>query len=150
MLAPKQAAMLAFTVSAVLAASGALANETSPVGLWRNIDDATGKPRALVRIVESGGTLQGRVEKVFLAPDESPICTKCDGALKNSPVVGLVILKDLKKDGGEYSGGTILDPDSGKVYSSKVRLTDGGKKLNVRGFVGVSLLGRSQTWVREE
>lgn len=94
--------------------------------------------------------MQGRIEKVFPAPNESPTCTKCEGALKDAPVIGLVILSGLKKDGAEYTGGQILDPDSGKVYSSKIRLTDGGEKLNVRGYIGVSMLGRSQIWVRQE
>lgn len=74
----------------------------------------------------------GQDRKVFLAPNESPTCTRCEGALKNAPVIGLVILSGLKKDGAEYTSGRILDPDSGKVYSSKIQLTDGGKKLNAR------------------
>jgi len=120
--------------------------------LWKNIDDASGKPRALIRIAESNGTLQGKIEKVFPGPseDRNPKCEKCEGALKNVPVIGLVILSGLKKDGAEYTGGKILDPDNGKVYSSKIQLTDAGKKLNVRGYVGVSMLGRSQIWLRQE
>jgi uncharacterized protein (DUF2147 family) len=120
--------------------------------LWKNIDDATGKPRALIRITESNGTLQGRIEKVFPAPNESqnPTCEKCEGANKNAPIVGLVILNGLKKDGDAYAGGQILDPDNGKLYSSKVKLTDGGKKLDVRGYIGVPMLGRTQTWLRQE
>lgn len=146
----KRSAARALAVAAALMSSAAWADNASPVGLWRNIDDVSGKPRALIRITESNGTLQGKVERVFLAPNESPICTKCEGALKNAPVVGLVILSGLKKDGAEYTGGRILDPDSGNVYSSKLRLTDGGKTLNVRGYVGVSVFGRSQIWRRQE
>ncbi|SJM35284.1 DUF2147 domain-containing protein [Mesorhizobium delmotii] len=145
----KQSAVFALTVVASLS-SAAWADNASPVGLWRNIDDVSGKPRALIRITESNGTLQGKIEKVFLAPNESPTCTKCDGALKNAPVIGLVILSGLKKDGAEYTGGRILDPDSGKVYSSKIQPTKGGNKLNVRDYIGVSMLGRSQIWVRQE
>jgi uncharacterized protein (DUF2147 family) len=132
--------------------SAAWADDTSAAGLWKNIDDATGKPRALIRITESNGTLQGKIEKVFTGPNESqnPKCEKCQGANKDAPVVGLVILSGLKKDGEEYTGGQILDPDDGKVYSSKVHLTDGGRKLSVRGYIGVPMLGRTQTWVRQE
>ena len=146
----KRSGALALILAAALAASGALAESTSPIGLWKNIDDASGKPRALIRIAESNGTLQGKIEKVFPGPseDRNPKCEKCEGALKNVPVIGLVILSGLKKDGAEYTGGKILDPDNGKVYSSKIQLTDGGKKLNVRGYVGVSMLGRSQIWDR--
>lgn len=146
----KHSAAFAFTVAAGLISSVAWADNASPVGLWRNVDDVSGKPRALIRITEANGALQGRIEKVFLAPNESPKCEKCEGALKNAPVIGLVILSGLKKDGAEYTGGQILDPDSGKTYSSKLSLTDGGKKLNVRGYIGVSMLGRSQIWQRQE
>jgi uncharacterized protein (DUF2147 family) len=144
----KQSAVFALTLAAALMSSAAWADNASPVGLWRNVDDVSGKPRALIRITESQGTLQGRIEKVFLAASESPKCEKCEGALKNAPVVGLVILSGLTKDGAEYTDGQILDPDNGKVYRSKIQLTDGGKKLNVRGYVGVPMLGRSQIWER--
>lgn len=125
---------------------------SSPAGLWKNVDDVSGKPRALIRITELNGTLQGKIEKVFPAPteDPNPKCEKCEGANKNVPIVGLVILSGLVKEGEEYGGGQILDPDNGKLYSSKVRLTDNGKKLSVRGYIGVPILGRSQTWVRQE
>ena len=148
----KRSGALALVLAAALVTSGALAESTSPIGLWKNIDDASGKPRALIRIAESNGTLQGKIEKVFPGPseDRNPKCEKCEGALKNVPVIGLVILSGLKKDGAEYTGGKILDPDNGKVYSSKIQLTDAGKKLNVRGYVGVSMLGRSQIWLRQE
>ncbi len=146
----KHSAVVALTVVAALTSPAARADNASPVGLWRNVDDVSGKRRALIRITDSNGTLQGKIEKVFLALNESPTCTKCEGTLKNAPVIGLVILSGLKKDGAEYTSGQILDPDSGKVYSSKIHLTDGGKKLNVRGYIGVSMLGRSQIWVRQE
>ena len=148
----KRSGALALILAAALVTSGALAESTSPIGLWKNIDDASGKPRALIRIAESNGTLQGKIEKVFPGPseDRNPKCEKCEGALKNVPVIGLVILSGLKKDGAEYTGGKILDPDNGKVYSAKIQMTDAGKKLNVRGYVGVSMLGRSQIWLRQE
>jgi uncharacterized protein (DUF2147 family) len=148
----KRSGVFALTLAAALVSSGAWAESTSPVGLWRNIDDVSGKPRALIRVTESNGTLQGKIEKVFPGPseDRNPKCEKCEGALKNLPVVGLPILSGLKKEGAEYTGGKILDPDNGKVYSSKIQLTDGGKKLNVRGYIGVSMLGRSQVWERQE
>jgi uncharacterized protein (DUF2147 family) len=147
---PKQFSVLALAAAAALMSSTAWADNASPVGLWRNVDDVSGKPRALIRITEANGTLQGKIEKVFLAPNESPKCEKCEGALKNAPVIGLVILSGLKKDGAEYTGGQILDPDNGKTYSSKIYLTDSGRKINVRGYIGVSILGRSQSWLRHE
>jgi uncharacterized protein (DUF2147 family) len=146
----KHSAVVALVAAAALMSPAAWADNASPVGLWRNIDDVSGKPRALIRITESNGTLQGKIERVFLAPSESGTCEKCEGTLRNAPVVGLVILSGLKKDGVAYTGGQILDPDNGKVYSSKINLTDGGKKLDVRGYIGVSILGRSQIWNRQE
>jgi uncharacterized protein (DUF2147 family) len=148
----RRAGAVALACAAALVSSGAWADDGSPTGLWKNIDDATGKPRALIRITESGGALQGKIEKVFPGPGESqnPTCGKCEGTNKDAPVVGLVILSGLKKDGDEYAGGQILDPDNGKVYRSKVHLIEGGQKLSVRGYIGVPMLGRSQTWVRQE
>jgi len=141
-----------FTAAAALAVLPARADETSPAGLWKNVDDVSGKPRALIRLTESNGALQGKIEKVFPAPNEdpNPTCDKCEGANRNAPVVGLVILSGLSKDGDAYAGGQILDPDNGKVYRSTLRLTDNGKKLSVRGYIGVPMLGRSQTWIRQE
>lgn len=129
-----------------------LAQATSPVGLWRNIDDKTGKPRALVRVTEAQGTLQGRIERVFPAPGESPDpkCVKCEGANRNAPVVGLLIMTELRKTGDEYADGQILDPDSGSTYRSRVRLLENGQKLSVRGYIGIPALGRTQVWIREE
>jgi uncharacterized protein (DUF2147 family) len=134
------------------AATGVMAQQTSPVGLWKNIDDESGKPKALIRITESNGELQGKIEKLFRNPGEepNPKCKKCDGAQKDQPVLGMTILSGMKRDGDEYNGGNIVDPDNGKVYRSKLALADGGKKLNVRGYIGIPMLGRSQTWLREE
>jgi uncharacterized protein (DUF2147 family) len=143
-----------FTAGALLAAalSPAFAADISPVGLWQNIDDESGKPKALIRITETNGVLQGQIEKLFRAPneDQNPKCEKCTDARKDKPVVGMVILTGLKKDGDEYSGGEILDPNNGKVYKSKLELTEGGKKLKMRGYIGMPMLGRTQTWIRQE
>ncbi|CAM8666848.1 Domain of unknown function DUF2147 [Oxalobacteraceae bacterium] len=129
----------------------AAANE-NPVGLWRTIDDKSGKEKSLVRVVESNGQLQITIEKLFREPGEepNPLCDKCQGEKKNKPVIGMQIGSGLKKDGDVWSGGEILDPQNGKTYKCKVWLEDKGKKLHVRGFIGVSVLGRTQVWVREE
>lgn len=155
-----QTARLRLAASAVLALSCALPQlaaaqagpEASPVGLWKNIDDITGKPKALIRITETKGELRGQIDKLFLAPGENPNprCELCQGDKKDQPVIGMVFMSGLRKVGGEYTGGDILDPDDGKVYRSKITLVDGGKKLNVRGYIGMPLFGRSQIWVRQE
>ncbi len=126
--------------------------DSPAVGLWKNIDDASGKPKALIRITETDGQLQGKIEKLFRAPEEeqNPLCTKCEGVLNNQPIIGLPILSGLKKDGDEYTGGTIIDPANGKEYKCKLRVLNDGKELQVRGYIGMPLLGRSQTWIREQ
>jgi uncharacterized protein (DUF2147 family) len=124
----------------------------SPVGLWRTIDDKTGKEKSLVRIVEANGELRATIEKLFREPHEepNPNCDKCPGERKNKPVLGMMIMTGLKKSGSEYEGGEILDPANGKIYRVKMWTAESGKKLNVRGFIGVSLLGRTQVWIRED
>jgi uncharacterized protein (DUF2147 family) len=143
---------LLFAALTLLAAANVFAQEASPVGLWKNIDDESGKPKALIRITESNGELRGKIEKLFKNPgeDQNPKCIKCEGALKDQPVIGMTILTGMKRDGDEYNGGQILDPNNGKVYSSKLTVIEGGKKLDVRGYIGFPMLGRTQTWLREE
>ncbi len=123
----------------------------SPVGLWKTVDDKTNKPRSLVRIIEESGEFKGIVEK-GLQEDDNPdrVCDKCDPPRKGQKILGMTFMWGLKKDGNEFKGGEILDPDNGKIYKCKIKLIDGGKKLDVRGFIGISLIGRTQTWVRQE
>lgn len=138
--------------ASAFAAAGAMAQETSPVGVWKTIDDETGKPKSLVRITESNGELRGKIEKLFreAGEEQNPKCEKCEGNLKDQPIIGMTIITGMKKDGSEYNGGQILDPNNGKVYKSKMSLVEGGKKLDVRGYIGVPMLGRTQTWIRQE
>ncbi|MFZ9408349.1 MAG: DUF2147 domain-containing protein [Burkholderiaceae bacterium] len=121
---------------------------SSPVGVWRTIDDVTGQAKALVRISEREGALIGRIERLLVDPPES-LCQACPGELKDKPVVGLTILKGLRRDGEAWSGGEVLDPKDGKTYKAQARLTDSGERLQVRGYVGMPALGRTQTWHRE-
>ncbi|MBY0241134.1 MAG: DUF2147 domain-containing protein [Burkholderiaceae bacterium] len=139
-------------LAAALTISPAWADDSSPVGLWKNIDDVSGKTEALIRITESNGMLQGQIEKLFRTPDQdqNPKCDKCTDARKDKPVLGIVMMTGLKKDGDEYNGGEILDPKDGKVYKTKITLTEAGKKLKVRAYIGVPMLGRTQTWIRQE
>jgi uncharacterized protein (DUF2147 family) len=126
--------------------------QTTAAGLWKTIDDETGKPRALVRIVESNGEYRGKIEKLFRGPgqDPNPKCDKCEGANKDQPRIGMTIITGMHQEGNEYTGGQILDAESGKVYKSKMTLLEDGKKLNVRGYIGMPMFGRTQTWLREE
>ena len=114
-----------------------LAAEPSATGLWRTIDDSTGKARGLVRITEVSGQFQGGLEKTFPQPgeDPNPKCDKCSGSRRNQPVIGMTILWGMTKQGEEYQGGEVLDPENGKIYRAKMKLEDGGKTLHVRGFI---------------
>lgn len=142
-------AVLGMTASLGLVGS-ALASDGSPVGTWKTVDDNTGKVRSLVRITEVNGEMTGKIEKLFREPgeDTNPKCDKCTDARKDQPIIGLVFLTGLKKDGDEYSGGQILDPDNGKLYRSKVEVVEGGKKLKVRGYIGPFF--RTQMWLKAE
>ena len=130
------------------------AQSASPAGAWKTIDDATKKEKSVVRIVDSGGVYSGRIEKLLestMAPDA--VCKECTDDRKDKPVVGLLIVRNMKQsadDKSVFEGGDILDPANGKVYKAKMKLVDNGAKLEVRGFVGISLLGRTQTWIRSE
>lgn len=127
---------------------GVLAYAQSPVGTWKTIDDKTGNEKSYVQIYEaSNGTLEGKVVKILTPGKENAKCDDCKGALKGKPINGLVIVKGMKKDGDEYTGGNILDPNNGKEYKCKMKLKD-KNTLDVRGFLGISLLGRTQTWYR--
>src|SRR4249920_3246652 len=132
--------------------SAADATDLSPVGLWKTIDDHTGKPRGMVRVTQVNGEYQAKVEKIFPKPgeDPNPKCEKCEGTRHDQPVIGMIILWGLTKQGDEYQGGEILDPENGKVYRVKMKLDDGGTTLQVRGFIGFSLFGRTQIWIREK
>lgn len=126
--------------------------QTTPVGRWKSIDDETHQPKSIIQIFENDGQLYGKIEKLFRMPeeDQNPKCDKCSGPHKNQPVIGMQILNSLKKDSDtKWSGGEILDPNNGKTYSCKITLIEDGKKLEVRGFIGFSLLGRTQVWDRE-
>jgi uncharacterized protein (DUF2147 family) len=125
------------------------ADLSSPAGLWKTVDDKTGAVTALIRIVDQDGRFSGHIEKSFRPGAETRVCSVCSDDRRNKPIIGLEIIRGLSRHDDEFSGGEILDPDSGSVYRCRLRLEDGGQKLNVRGYIGIALLGRSQTWTRE-
>ena len=132
-------------LAGVLLSASAWAEDV-PLGTWKTIDDKTGQAKSLVEISEHGGEFRGKVIKLFQNPEA--LCQKCDGERKDKPVLGMTIMWGVKKDGDTYSGGRIYDPKEGKEYSVKFKPIAEGKKLEVRGFMGVALLGRTQTWER--
>jgi uncharacterized protein (DUF2147 family) len=130
--------------------SAAGAQPLTPVGLWKTYSDRTGEADGLVQITEANGELEGTVVKVFSppAPSANPLCEECPGELRNQPIVGMKILRGMRPEADAYGGGDILDPDEGKIYRCILRMVAGGRKLEVRGYIGVSLFGRTQVWDR--
>ena len=122
-------------------------NGQSVLGKWKTIDDKTGNPKSIVEIFESNGKIYGKIVDIFDVTKRDRKCEKCNGADRDKPVLGLQIIRGLKKDGEEYNGGKIIDPESGNIYKCTLKL-EGKSKLNVRGYLGISLIGRSQTWIR--
>lgn len=124
------------------------ADLASPIGVWRTIDDKTHKPRALVQIYARDGLLFGRVTSIIDGQYANARCQDCSGDRKDQPVVGLEIIRDMRPDGHRWDGGTILNPQTGDVYHCSMYLGPQGETLIVRGYIGFSLFGRSQTWQR--
>jgi uncharacterized protein (DUF2147 family) len=140
-------------LAATFVASVALAQPT-PVGLWKTIDDETKTERSLIRITETGGVLGGRIEKLLGADaKQDAVCEECTDDRKGKPIVGMAIIRGVKKSTeteGIWDGGTILDPNNGKTYKLRLKPSEDGKKLEVRGYIGTPVFGRSQTWQKAE
>lgn len=140
--------------AALLVSGVAFAQTATPVGLWKSIDDKAKVEKSLVRITDTGGVLSGKIEKI-LDPTAKPdaVCDECPGDLKGKPFVGLPILSGAKKNPdqpNQWDGGSILDPVSGKTYKLRLKPSDDNKKLDVRGYIGTPMIGRSQVWIRVE
>lgn len=140
--------LLALCLPAALTAAAAQ-DAASPVGRWRTVDDKTGKPSGVVRIYEQNGALYGNIEQIFDSARAVYSCVSCTDDRKNKPLIGLNIIRGLKRNGDLWDGGTVIDPETGSVYKASARLDGDGRKLVLRGYLGISLLGRSQTWQRE-
>ncbi len=125
------------------------AAELSPAGCWKAIDDRTGEARAIVRIYEEHGALFGKIEAALDPQEAKERCDLCLDDRKGKPVIGLVVMRGLRKQGSDYGGGDILDPDTGVIYRCKLRLLDQGQRLLVRGYLFAPLLGRTQIWTRQ-
>ena len=144
---------LAVLVSLSAAAWAAPAGgEPTAIGLWEQVDEKSGKAESWFSIAEKDGVYTGTIVKMFPKPGDPPPeswrCTKCEGAEQNAPVLGLSLIKAMKRNGLSYENGTIMDPRDGTVYRALMNLSPDGKKLEVRGYLGYALFGRSQTWNR--
>ena len=141
-------------VAFVLATASVLAMaQNTPVGLWRTIDDDGKTEKSTVRITAVGGVLTGKVEHITDPAKADEKCVKCEDDRKDKPIVGMVIINDVKQDPedpGLWDGGLILDPAKGSTYKVHLKPIEGGKKLEVRGYIGSPMFGRTQTWIRAE
>ena len=141
-------------VAFVLATASVLAMaQSTPAGLWRTIDDDGKTEKSTVRVAINGGVLTGKVEHITDPAKADEKCVKCDDDRKDKPIVGMTIITDVKQDAEEpglWTGGLILDPANGKTYKVRIKTIEGGKKLEVRGYIGSPMFGRTQTWIRAE
>jgi hypothetical protein len=142
--------LLLGTVALIVGAQTSLALGQTVAGVWQQIDEDTGKVNALITFAEAKGVFQGWISRLFPDPgdDPNPLCEKCPGSKQGKPLLGLIFIEGMKRSGLDYSDGTILDPESGNVYSANMTLSPDGTRLEVRGYLGISLFGRSQIWKR--
>lgn len=136
-------------LTALVAAPAWSQSATSPLGVWQTVDDKTGEVRGAVRLFESNGMIYGKIDRVFDPKAVGQNCVKCTDDRHNKPILGLDVIRGVRPDGPNYwSGGEILDPETGDTYRVTLRLEDDGRKLVVRGSILGGMIGRSQTWQR--
>lgn len=134
--------------SALAPAPAQASDPLSPIGTWRTIDDRTNKPDGVVQIYEANGALYGRVTRIDDPKLRHALCHDCGGYAHDKPVMGLVVMLNMRPNGDGWAGGTVLNPQNGEIYHCRMHLVDDGEKLVVRGYVGTPLFGRTQTWER--
>jgi len=135
-------------LTALVFVLGSTAHAQSIVGQWQTFDDKTKELKSVVEIYEEDGRFFARIVKSFVSEVDA-VCETCKGELKGEPIIGLGIIENLRKQGDEYSGGSIMDPENGKTYKCTLGLID-SNRLKVRGYIGIALLGRTQYWTRKE
>lgn len=125
------------------------ASAKTPAGLWKTIDDETGKEKSLVMITDNGGVVSGRIEKLLDPAKKGAVCDKCKDDKKGRPIEGMTIIENMSKTSDDtWEKGTILDPSKGKIYKARIRVIEGGKRLELRGYLGPFY--RTQTWIKAD
>jgi uncharacterized protein (DUF2147 family) len=145
----RRLAYIALIGLCTISAAGA-ADLSTAAGWWQPIDGKTGEPLGLINIYQDHGLFFGRIEPSSPSDDRSRKCTRCPDERRDQPIIGLVLIRNMRQQGDEYVGGDIVDPDTGWIYGCKFRLIDDGRKMVMRGYFGISLFGRSQIWKRVE
>jgi uncharacterized protein (DUF2147 family) len=145
----KIASFATLATALIVANPSSAAPQPDVTGFWES-DDSDGHPAAWFYFVEKFQAYEGRLVKMFpkAGTPNVPNCLKCTGDQTNAPMMGLVLVKQMKRDGLRYEDGTILDPRNGSVYHAQMEISEDGQQLSVRGYIGVSLLGQTQVWTR--
>jgi uncharacterized protein (DUF2147 family) len=146
----KSLSLALFLGAAAGTAFAASGPDQTVTGFWQQVDN-DGHVGAWFYFIEVDGLYRGRLVKMFKQPGEQKlvtVCSKCEGEQKDAPLLGLAIIKDMRRDGRKYENGTILDPRDGKVYHAQMEISPDGQKLSVRGYLGIPLLGQTQVWSR--